>query len=118
MLNVIKLRKLVIASQCAHWRGNPFSCTYGATKDADCHTSDIGHSLRNDTNLVALRGLLSPCKLYLTQMCQRTIHTPGIPCGAGISAEQHDPVAECTAFLRGQNGTQLFFHFFGVFALG
>ena len=25
---------------------------YGA--DADCHTSDIGHSLRNDTNLMTL----------------------------------------------------------------
>ena len=39
----------VIPSQCAHWRGNPFSPAVQSTapplaaKDADCHTSDIGH---------------------------------------------------------------------------
>ena len=46
-------QKPVIASQRARWRGNPFSlsmpeiCTFYG--DADCHTSDIGHSLRNDS---------------------------------------------------------------------
>jgi hypothetical protein len=42
----------VIASQCAHWRGNPHPrrehfelkrYKYTAFKDTDCHTSDIGH---------------------------------------------------------------------------
>ncbi len=42
----------VIASQCAHWRGNPHprrerfelkTYKYTAFKDTDCHTSDIGH---------------------------------------------------------------------------
>ena len=32
---------IVIASQCAHWRGNPFSSFTGG--DADSHTSDVGH---------------------------------------------------------------------------
>ena len=37
----------VIASQCAHWRGNPHPLTHSNDENAkrrtDCHTSDIGH---------------------------------------------------------------------------
>ena len=37
----------VIASQCAHWRGNPHPLTHQnvetAKRRTDCHTSDIGH---------------------------------------------------------------------------
>ena len=36
-------KKPVIASQCSHWRGNPFLLlTHGVT---DSHDSDIGHCL-------------------------------------------------------------------------
>ena len=40
--------KTVIPSQCAHWRGNPFSLKNATNLnisgwETDCHTSDIGH---------------------------------------------------------------------------
>ena len=44
--------KHVIPSQCAHWRGNPFSGKNVPVKmsvnmqfsgNTDCHTSDVGH---------------------------------------------------------------------------
>ena len=40
--------KTVIPSQCAHWRGNPFSLKNATNMnisgwETDCHTSDIGH---------------------------------------------------------------------------
>ena len=44
------LKDTVIASQCAHWRGNPpdfqtfiVKNTIDTGKIGDCHTSDIGH---------------------------------------------------------------------------
>ena len=56
----------VIASQCSHWRGNPFSCHVDypdISGNADCHTSDIGHWFAMTANILVahLDGKCSEC---------------------------------------------------------
>ena len=47
---------------------------------------------------------------------QGTILALGAASGANFSTEEHDTVAKIGTFLRRQDGTQLAFHFFRVFA--
>jgi hypothetical protein len=46
---------------------------------------------------------------------QRTFSAVGISGGTAVPAEEDNPVAEITAFLRRQNGPKLFFHLFRLF---
>ena len=38
-----RVEKCVIASQCAHWRGNLPDFQSFLVYPGDCHTSDLGH---------------------------------------------------------------------------
>ena len=54
----------------------------------------------------------------LTPGAQGAAFTLGAAGDAGVTTEQHDPVAEVRAFLRGQDLPQLLLHLFGFFAFG
>ena len=67
------------------------------------------------------RGLPSVLRLdipFLTMHGKGTFLAFGIPCGADLSAEQHDPMTEIAAFFRGQDLAQLPLHLLRLFALG
>ena len=65
-----------------------------------------------------VRGHILLSVHFFTQMGQRTLAASWRAGDADFPPKENDPVTEVTAFLRGQNGSELAFHLFRLLTLG